>query len=226
MHNGIRRKMKVDVHNNFGFLTVALALLLFGVSLADELGLRLGQMLIQAAILVVLLVGIWSIQSKAHWTLTRGALVAVIVSVTLAGAFVEWADMDTHWLGMLLVYLVLTSWLAMKQVLFTGPIDGNKIIGAVCIFLLMGLTWTALYMIISLHHPDAFNGIQPGPWHEVFPDLVYFSFATLTTLGYGDIVPVAPIVRFLAYFEAVTGQFYIAVLVASLVGIRISRHQP
>jgi len=132
--------------------------------------------------------------------------------------------MDLLWLAILLVSLILTASLATKQVLFAGPIDTNKIIGAVCIFLLVGLIWTTLCMMVALPNPDAFYGLKPGPWHDIFPDLVYFSFVSLTTLGYGDMGPAAPIARFLAYAEAITGQFYIAVLVASLVGIRISSH--
>ena len=79
--------------------------------------------------------------------------------------------------------------------LFTGSIDLNKIVGAVCIFLLLGLSWSTIYVILVELIPDAFNGVSPAHWFETFPDLVYFSFVSLTTLGYGDIGPVAPIAR-------------------------------
>jgi voltage-gated potassium channel len=115
-----------------------------------------------------------------------------------------------------------TTWLAVRQVLFTGAVDWNKIVGTICIFLLLGLIWTTLYMMIEEMIPEAFNGLTHAPWYETFPELVYFSFATLTTLGYGDIGPVAPLARFVALMEAIVGQFYIAIIVASLVGIRIS----
>jgi len=59
-------------------------------------------------------------------------------------------------------------------------------------------------------------------WYDNFADVAYFSFVTLTTLGYGDISPIVPIARFLVYMEAIVGVFYMAILVASLIGIRIS----
>ena len=122
----------------------------------------------------------------------------------------------------LLGFFVLTAWLAARQVLFTGPIDENKMIGAVCIYLLLGLVWAMLYLLVLAVQPTAFNGVAPTAWHADFPDIVYFSFVSLTTLGFGDVTPAEPIARFLVYLEAVVGQFYLAILVASLVGIRLS----
>ena len=145
--------------------------------------------------------------------------------IVLAGLIFQLVEMDFLWLVILLGYLTLTIWLAMKQVLFTGPIDSNKVVGAVCVFLLAGLAWTTLYMILVLFNPEAFYGLDLGPWYDIFPDLVYFSFVSLTTLGYGDIGPTAPIARFLVFMEAIVGQFYIAILVASLVGILVSSDQ-
>ena len=62
-------------------------------------------------------------------------------------------------------------------------------------------------------------------WYENFADGTYFSFVTLTTLGYGDISPVTPVARFLVYMEAIVGVFYMAILVASLIGMRVSARQ-
>lgn len=217
------RKRRLSPQNNFSYLTGALVLLLLGVALADEAGFRLGQPLIQSAIVLVLALGVWSIKGQRHWHMTRAGLLAAIAVVTLTGLFLKWAHLDTLWLIILLAYLGLTTWVATRQVLLTGPIDGNKIVGAVCIYLLLGLAWTALYLLVALRNPEAFHGLPAGPWYELFPNLVYFSFVSLTTLGYGDIAPAAPLARFLAYAEAITGQFYIAILVATLVGIRISK---
>ncbi len=216
---------QITREGNFSYLTIALVLLLLGTALADELDFHLGQLLIQASIVMVLALGVWSIKSQSHWYLTRAGMVVAILLVTLAGLFLNVAGLDLLWLAILLGYLLVTAWLAMQQVLFAGPIDSNKIVGAVCIFLLLGLIWTILYMFVALLNTEAFNGLRPGPWYEIFPDLVYFSFVSLTTLGYGDIGPATPMARFLAFTEAIVGQFYIAILVASLVGIRISSQQ-
>ena len=89
----------------------------------------------------------------------------------------------------------------------------------------MGLIWAVIYLLLGLMIPGAFNGQGATPWYNNFPDFVYFSFVSLTTLGFGDISPAVPVARFLVYMEAIVGQFYIAILVASLVGIRISDQQ-
>jgi len=109
----------------------------------------------------------------------------------------------------------------MHLVLFTGSIDANKIMGSVCIFLLLGLIWAILYTIVALTFSDTFYGLTPGLWYEIFPDLVYFSFVSISTLGYGDIGPANAITRYLAILEAIVGQFYFAILVASLIGARM-----
>ena len=72
-------KNRLSEHDNFGYLAGALALLLFGVALADEIGFRLGQLLIQGAVVMVLVLGVWSVKSQSHWYLTRAGLVVAIV---------------------------------------------------------------------------------------------------------------------------------------------------
>jgi len=115
--------------------------------------------------------------------------------------------------------------LAARQVLFTGVIDANKIVGAICIYLLLGLIWTLLYLLIAQAIPQAFNGLEHLVWYDNFSDVAYYSFVTLTTLGYGDISPIIPIARFVVYMEAIVGVFYMAILVASLIGIKVSEAQ-
>jgi len=86
----------------------------------------------------------------------------------------------------------------------------------------MGLILTLMYLFIAQAIPGAFNGVEQMVWYDNFADVAYYSYVTLTTLGYGDISPVAPIARFLVYMEAVVGVFYMAILVASLIGVGIS----
>ena len=78
-------------------------------------------------------------------------------------------------------------------------------------------------MMIAEAVPGAFNGLEQAPWYKNFSTIAYFSFVTLTTLGYGDITPAIPLAKFLTYMEAMVGVLYIAILVASLVGARVSR---
>jgi voltage-gated potassium channel Kch len=83
-----------------------------------------------------------------------------------------------------------------------------------------------LYTIVLEVWPDSFRGIEAGPWYDNIPNTTYFSFVTLTTLGYGDISPTRPMAEVLVVLEAVTGMFYLAVIVASLVGAMIAHNRP
>jgi len=96
------------------------------------------------------------------------------------------------------------------------------LVGAVCVFLLIGVIWAIAYTLLELLAPGSFAGQAAGPPAGWDSGWLYFSFVTLTTLGYGDILPVSGLARTLAYMEAVVGQFYVAVLVASLVSAYVS----
>ena len=104
-------------------------------------------------------------------------------------------------------------------------VSADSVYGAFCGYLLTGLTFGHLFRLVELTRPgsfqgDAFVGTSPEEHHFL---LTYFSFLTLTTVGYGDIVPTGDLARGLAVLEAVAGQFYLAVLVAELIGKRVSQ---
>ncbi len=102
----------------------------------------------------------------------------------------------------------------------------DTILGGVCVYLLIGETFTYLCSIIELMRAGSYleGGhslhIPPNVNHLLGrrPELMYFSFLTLTTVGYGDIVPVAPLARVLAMLEALLGQIFLATFLAFLVG--------
>ena len=105
-------------------------------------------------------------------------------------------------------------------------ISANRIIGAVCVYLMLGVIWALTYSLLEAGIPGSFAGLsEQAAGSKWDPDWVYFSFVTLTTLGYGDILPVTSSARAMAYFEAIVGQFYLAVLVAGLVGAYRSEKQ-
>jgi hypothetical protein len=96
--------------------------------------------------------------------------------------------------------------------------------GAVAAYLLLGMIWSLAYYLITLPIPEAFSIQGPfaqGDGESLQSHLFYFSFVTLTTLGYGDIVPVHPIVRMLVILEGVAGQLFPAILIARLVSLQV-----
>ena len=91
-----------------------------------------------------------------------------------------------------------------------------------------GYAWTFSYALVEELQPSAFVALSPVPPNDYVASVLqlrYFSFMTLTTVGYGDIVPRSPAARTLAGLEAVTGQIYLTVLVARLVGLHIAHAQ-
>ncbi|MCP4407905.1 MAG: two pore domain potassium channel family protein [Gammaproteobacteria bacterium] len=89
----------------------------------------------------------------------------------------------------------------------------------------MGIIWAIMYSFLNVLIPGSFSGLSVESEQGRLLEFIYYSFVTLTTLGYGDLLPVSPIARAFGYLEAVIGQIYVAVLIAGLVGIHVSNRQ-
>ena len=215
----------VSEKNNFVFLTVGIVLLLFVGALVDQLPGLLSHQFVQAFSVINILVGLYGFKSNKLWFHSTAGIIVSIVVVIFLSALFEYLKLYYMHLIFLFSFYIWAIWLAMKQVLFSGVIDANRIVGAICIYLLMGLIWALMYLFIAQAIPGAFNGLEQLVWYDNFANVAYYSFVTLTTLGYGDISPVAPVARFLVYMEAVVGVFYMAILVASLIGVGINESQ-
>jgi voltage-gated potassium channel Kch len=110
----------------------------------------------------------------------------------------------------------------MRYVLDNSPVTGDKLCGAVSAYMVMGIAWTFIYALFFHFDPQCFR--VPGEW--VTPGInstwtFYFSFTTLTTLGYGDVVPRSPEVQSYAIMEAAAGQLFLAVIIARLIALHI-----
>ncbi len=214
---------RASENNNFLYLVISLVVLLLVGALVDQFPSKLGQHFFQAITVITLASSIFDFRSKRILFHTGIGFTLSVLVVVVLGILLNVSGLSYLHLLILTLFFIWVTWLAAKQVLFTGPIDGNKIVGAICIYLLIGLVWTLSYLFVAQAIPGAFNGLEQAIWYDNFADVAYYSFVTLTTLGYGDISPVIPIARFLVYMEAIVGVFYMAILVASLIGIRISR---
>jgi hypothetical protein len=119
--------------------------------------------------------------------------------------------------------LALMFCVTLRRTLRPGRIDGYRVMGGIAGYLLIGLIWSFAYQLLlqrapsAIHFaPDVAEGFARQPTH-----LIYFSFTTLTTVGFGDIHPVTAAAQALTVAEALVGQLYIAILIAALVGMAL-----
>ena len=127
-----------------------------------------------------------------------------------------------------LFFLVLLTALILGQAFREGPTTFHRITGAVAAYLMVGTIWALAYYLITLWVPGAFSvqgSFGPGQGESLQSHLFYFSFVTLTTIGYGDIVAVHPMARMLVILEGVVGQLFPAILIARLVSLQVQSKQ-
>ena len=134
---------------------------------------------------------------------------------------------ETHWFSVISVgvFLGYVAFVVYKTSVFSkGRMTPDRVAGAIAVYLLLGLLWALVYGMVSSTDPDAFTGLASFSLEEsgAQQDFIYFSFVTLTTLGYGDMSPVSPFAKTLAWFEAVFGQLYLAVTIARLVSLEVT----
>jgi len=125
-----------------------------------------------------------------------------------------------------LIAAALLGSMFLARALRDGRINMHRVMGAVGSFLLIGVVFTQGYRILALCVPDAFAvGGVPASAAVFLPRVSYFSFVTLTSLGYGDITPLHPFARALVTLEALAGQLFLAILVARLVAMEVEWRQ-
>ena len=115
----------------------------------------------------------------------------------------------------------------LRRIFERRVVRGDDVIGAICGYLLAGIAWGSLYLLVDLLVPGSFIVHQTiagqlGHWYSRQSLFEYYSLMALTTMGYGDITPLRPPATSLTWIEAMFGQFYIAVIVAQLVGLRLA----
>jgi len=156
----------------------------------------------------------------------RRVITVVLVFLCAAAILARWIErfvpgsllLPVQQAATLLALIVLGTAVG-GSVFARGRITLDRVMGAIVLYLLIGVAFAVAYESVSIHVPGAFASTLENT--ERFSHWVYFSFVTLTTVGYGDITPVATIARSLATLEAFIGQLYPAVILARLVSLQI-----
>jgi len=205
-------------HGPCSWLLLALLLLMVAMPFLDTS--LMGRLLLGALNSVVLVACVLAASQSG-----RALIIAVALALPALG--LQWASAVAGHphielvlaLTMMLFYTYTIAYLV-AFVLQPGPVTGNKLHGAIGAYILIGLLWTTLYTLIEVLSPGAFvfpRYTDQGNHH--WPQLLFFSFTTLTTTGYGDTIPTAGHAQTAVILEQLAGTFYVAILIARLAGL-------
>ncbi len=185
---------------------------------------------VEGILVMTLLVGtVVSVSKGRAWVLFALLLALPAGALWLVGVATDSVAVDVVRHGFLIAFLGYVIGVMLRAIFDSRQVTTNTVCASLCVYLLLGLVWALAYTVVDALDPAAFTCTVNAGQHPLWTRagrgetaVLYFSFATLTTLGYGDIVPTSPISRMLASVEAITGQLYLAVLVARLVGMHIA----
>lgn len=225
----LKRMLLGSQRQTYGYLLLALLVFVTVTPFIPQSS-RLGW--IDDYLLVLVLVAAARNVSQSRRNLWIGAALGLpAVAARLTRAHIE--DMPT-WGSVLvaastIAFLGFIFALIMRDVLRGRRHVGEKVTGAIVAYLLIGLMWSFAFGLVELARPGSFDipaemiaTVESDPGQRPASVFVYYSYITLTTLGYGDITPVGHAARTLSWLEAVIGQLFVAVTIARLVGIHAS----
>ena len=201
-------------------LTILLALLLFVIAPLHAAGIVLSQDVGLAVALVVIVTVLFAYGISAAVVVMLAGFGLAVAATVLRHRHQTPLDLyidATAW-----IFLgVALSWVVARAVFAPGRITYHRIMGAILLYLTIGVTFVALYTFVGLLVPDAFSGLTLKDSPTLASLMIYFSFGTLTTAGSADISPLHPIARSLTNVEAMIGQLYPATLLARIVTLEI-----
>jgi hypothetical protein len=202
-------------------LTLLVMVMLFGIAPLQASGLFVFQAF-ELAFALVLVAGVFVMSGS------RIAVIAMLVSLAVATIggihrITAPSNLDINlFAGSWLIMTITLGWAVAGMVFSPGRVTYHHIMGAILLYLIIATSFVPLFAFIGSLVPKAFSGITMQDDPALASNLIYFSFVTLTTTGYGDVFPLHPIARSLCNLEAVIGQLYPATLLARLVTLEMA----
>ena len=208
--------------NKFLYFLVSIVLLILFVPFLEGGIFYVG--LLNLLTTIIILTGVYAVShTKKHLIIASIlGLPWVIINWSNLLIYKEIQEHEAIWWGVL--FFVYTTVVMFLHIIKGSKVTIETLYGAISVYLLIGLTYTSIYALIEIITPGSFNLINSQGIIHAFKvdELIYYSYTTLSTLGYGDIRPITSHARTFAISEAIIGQLYLTILVARLVGLHIS----
>ncbi|MFO1427427.1 MAG: potassium channel family protein [Steroidobacteraceae bacterium] len=196
--------------------------LIFGVTPLLS-GVRFGSEISLGFYALIALSGVAAVARRADAVIATGICAAASIALDWIAYSTGSPVIEVLDVAVRALFIAAIAVAVVAQVFRPGNVTHHRVQGAIVVYLLAGLAWGYGYEILALVQPGAFRIGAGGSSDFLRPGLFrYFSFATLTTLGYGDILPLTPMARSLATLEAVVGQLYPTVMIARLITLELS----
>lgn len=201
-------------------MTVLLLIMLFVIAPLHAAGIKIAEAF-GMIVALVMIAGVLVISASLTATAIMTAGFLLNVAVVIA-RLIHPLTYDLYLVAAAWFIIVCTLGVVVGVTVFgPGKVTFHRIVGAVLLYLLIALAFVSLFTVVGLLVPNAFSGLVPKDDQRMASNMIYFSFVTLTSTGYGDIYPVHPLARSLCNLETIIGQLYPATLLARLVSLEI-----
>ena len=205
-------------------LTVLLVVMLFVVTPLQALGIFAFQA--SELVLALLLVAGVFVMSGSRTAVTAILAALAMIGIGLVLRLKSPSVFDLNlFAGSWVILGITLAWAVARATFAPGRITYHRVLGAILFYLMVAVIFAALFMFLGTLVPRAFSGLSVEDDPALASQLIYFSFATMTTTGYGDVAPLHPIARSLCNLEAIFGQLYPATLLARLVTLELAHRK-
>jgi hypothetical protein len=221
----IKNIITINSNNNFYFLFFTLVTILFVSIIFNSADADIVHHGMSIFLLIAFAIEIRSLKHKDSWQSSIYVLAFIVFSLMISKKYINPNIYEYIHHTVFLIFFLRSFISLLSQIFSTKRVNGNILIATVAGYLQLGLIWSFIYLLLFTFDHSSFNGLTFAYWSDNFSEVTYFSFVTLTTLGYGDITPNSPLMQFFVFAEAIAGVFYMAIIVAIIVSARLNEHR-
>ena len=208
--------------NNFIGLLLGQLILIFTMPFLPFFDEDTGKYILHAAFIGMILITIIGNKTDSNWYKSIIILTGIEIIILILAALLNQIFLTYIAISLSLFFLVISITVAFKSIFYSQVITINQLVGASCIYILLGMIGAILYSNLFFFDQNSFSGLSEKNTKLHFAEFMYYSYVTLTTLGFGDIIPLSPLAKTLSFLQAIVGQLYLTIMVAGLVGKAIN----